>query len=402
MARFELTDVTVRRRSRAFIFACLAGAVVGALLVGLGLTVSPATLVIGIVAWNLGVWLAVISWGRKQLRAFGHGTLTVDPEGLDLAGQRLLDRAQIAGAYLKPSLGQDGAAVKIRGKAPLLDFEVDVPHEAAGRALLEALGFDPARALVRFTAVSLPMRAWWTQALFAFVFLAAMRFLSATTPWFFLILALPFLILAYTPTRIAVGSDGVRATWLGIGRFIPYREIRRVGMDHEGVYLELEDDRTLHIRTVWPNRGGNFLNAIFESQRESLAERIEQGRAALLAGGAEHASALLQRASKPLAHWLRDLRALGAGANASFRQAAVPEERLWRIVETAGAEGIDRVGAAIALSAQEGTETRARIRIAAEATASPTARAALEAVASGDDERLAEALEAMEAGDPHV
>ena len=76
------------------------------------------------------------------------------------------------------------------------------------------------------------------------------------------------------------------------------------------------------------------------------------------------------------------------------RGSSVDEVRtvLTKVVEDPTASGDVRAGAAVALRTRLDEEGKARVRIAAEATASPQLRVALEAVAGESDEVAGEAL----------
>jgi hypothetical protein len=76
-----------------------------------------------------------------------------------------------------------------------------------------------------------------------------------------------------------------------------------------------------------------------------------------------------------------------------MRTAPLPRERLFRIVESPSASGLDRAAAAVALGKEADEETRGRLRGAAEACAAPKLRIALEAAAgSSSDAELEAAL----------
>ncbi len=78
-----------------------------------------------------------------------------------------------------------------------------------------------------------------------------------------------------------------------------------------------------------------------------------------------------------------------------YREAAVTSEHLWPVVENAALGSPARAAAAVALRAHLDEEGKTRLRVAAEACASPNVRVALEAVLGEDDNELTRALEAL-------
>jgi hypothetical protein len=80
----------------------------------------------------------------------------------------------------------------------------------------------------------------------------------------------------------------------------------------------------------------------------------------------------------------------------TFRQAAVTIEQLWGVVEDATANASMRAAAAIALGRRGDDKTKKRLRVAAQATAAPQLRVALEHAADGEDGELADALDELD------
>lgn len=94
-----------------------------------------------------------------------------------------------------------------------------------------------------------------------------------------------------------------------------------------------------------------------------------------------------------MAEWIRALRSVSSEGAVDPRTAPITAEALWEIAEDPGAEKVARVGAAVALGARIDAAGKARLRIAAVATAAPDLRAVLEASAEeADEERLSQAL----------
>src|SRR5262249_47139974 len=146
--------------------------------------------------------------------------------------------------------------------------------------------------------------------------------------------------------------------------------------------LTLRDGRCVVFRTL------------MDACSSMFAARVKRAIAA--SESDEEAAALLRPAGAVDASHVAQLRVLGAGEDASYREARVPRERLWRLVEDPGVDGATRARAAVALSGD--AEGRERLRVVAEATASPKVRVALERTAEGhEDARVAEALAELEA-----
>src|SRR6185312_7858970 len=104
---------------------------------------------------------------------------------------------------------------------------------------------------------------------------------------------------------------------------------------------------------------------------------------------------VLARGGKTAREWIASLRALGR--ERSYRAASVDEVELARVVETATMSAEERAAAAVALARD--AAGRERVRIAANAVVAPHLRVALDAVASGDDDALESAMEALAKGD---
>jgi hypothetical protein len=106
-------------------------------------------------------------------------------------------------------------------------------------------------------------------------------------------------------------------------------------------------------------------------------------------------SALLVPRGRSAGQWMKDLRALFCGSN--YRAPVLPPDQLWRIAEDPAAEPAKRAGAAFVLRRTLDDEGRARLRVAAEASAAPRVRVALLAASdTRHDEALEAALAAFE------
>ena len=114
----------------------------------------------------------------------------------------------------------------------------------------------------------------------------------------------------------------------------------------------------------------------------------------------EPAMQLVRRSGARTREWLRAVRTLVQGAS-GYRGGAVPEERLWRIVEDTRADRSARTGAAFALAPLLDESGRVRMNAAASGCAEPRLRTALSMAASevgadGVEDEIAAALDANE------
>jgi hypothetical protein len=363
------------------------------------------------------------------MTAFAHrpittGELRATREGIVVAGESIVTRDEIASANLWPS-ARFGTFVCIRRRGLRGGIDVQVKNADEGRAVLHALGMDPTQIaselVVAGSSASHMQRRLalylTTLPLAAIFFLAAFRFLrgQGVGVGVSVVASLPFIALTFglglfqmaAPTRVAVGADGVTVRWLWQRRFIPLREIvsaQVVGPEgappnpHRSIYtrITLRSGEVIDLCVAMRARG-----AVSESRRdpmqmrgEMLAERIQQAIDARRAGGdtAWSASALARgdRSTGDWLAWLRDVRTRVA----TFREGLdLARDELWRIVEDPGAKAEHRAAAAVALATDLDDEGKTKLRVAAQASAAPELRVAMEAAADADDEQLRAALE---------
>jgi hypothetical protein len=125
--------------------------------------------------------------------------------------------------------------------------------------------------------------------------------------------------------------------------------------------------------------------------REALFARVEERLSQLAhAEAAGHAAVLVAPGGRSVQEWSKALGAVGGADAGDYRSAAVPPSELWRIVLDPSSVAGVRAGAAVALRRSLDDEGRARMRVAADESASPKIRVMLEAVASGAEERAIE------------
>jgi hypothetical protein len=300
------------------------------------------------------------------------------------------ERSRIASAFL---LAPESPVVRVILHGAL-SVDVRLESEEKARALLTALGLGTGEAIATFRATyggrwrvllaAVGVAVWGVGAGVAMHELlhgARVAFEVAWNALLLTTLAVAYLRLA---ARVDVGSDGVLVRRLGEQRFVSYRSL--VGLVPEqtnSVLLRLEGQRDLRLSIGgWEHRG---------ELRDALVERIEEARSAFVASdGTSGPEALVAPGGRAPQRWVREVRALARAKH--YREARLDRDRLWRVVDDAGAPPATRAGAALALSELD-EPGRARLRIAAEACAEPKLRVALTCVAEGaPDAEVEEAL----------
>ena len=235
----------------------------------------------------------------------------------------------------------------------------------------------------------------------AFGIAAAFGWIRGTyAPVLFLVLA-PIASLQLIGAKLRVGPDGLLVRWVGRTRFIDARRIVRIEIEGKSSGRALDISSSMETSIVVHRRDGSpvrialtlgRLGGISTEEAKQLAERIEQVIAPIEARDVSaRIGPRLARGSRDLGAWLGDMRALGARASATLRDADIDSEELWTLASGSSVDPDVRVGAAIALAGR-GEEERARVRVAAVAIAEPKLRVAIEAAASGDDAAIARAV----------
>jgi hypothetical protein len=210
-------------------------------------------------------------------------------------------------------------------------------------------------------------------------------------------LVLGLLVYVNLPGRVEIGADGLAIDLRDEKLFVPFADIdgasvyreHAMGKRFVGVLLSFHEGRPRKL-PIGEDQFGSGKKA------ETLAAAIEVALRTFQDRELGEDEAQLARKGRSGAAWVTSLRALGEGANVGPREAPVEPARLWRIAENPIAPAELRAGAATVLAGKLDDEGKQRLRIAAEDTASPELRAALEAAAAGDEAALAEALERVE------
>ena len=196
-------------------------------------------------------------------------------------------------------------------------------------------------------------------------------------------------------TDVVAGDDGITTTWLGMRSYLPYSRIERVEtVISRALDARYEAELALHLvgggvrrlvgDQVTMMQAASAVNERLDAYRQSAAGHV--------------AIPELDRGDRDRGSWVERLTALGNGALNTHRDAAVPREELWRIVETPGANSAERGAAAVAIAKTAGADKdRERLRIATDSVADPSLRTLIEAVAEEEasEEEVARRLEKL-------
>jgi hypothetical protein len=353
-------------------------------------------------ALALHLVLALLAWRKNPWPHRETVDVEADAVALRVDGEEI-PREALSEGFVVPSGGETKIVLARRGIGSGVELVAKSVKEA--RRVLLALGFDASQTVARFRTLS---RAF-ADLRYVFVPFALAPCLGIaasiarghgpSSPWPLVVLIgllAMFAVVMLVPTRVTVGADGVELRWFGKRRFVRHRDIVNAtqyvaglgNSRYTGVSLTLESGEEVRI-PIGQARS-------VEDRTRMVLERIQEAAAE---GKREHLEldpALLARGDRDVGDWMRALRSLGAGANATMRTAPIEAERLWRIVEDPAGPPLARAAAAVALTSDPAADSRRRLRAAAEATAAPRLRIAIDAAASHDQEALQEALAELE------
>ena len=202
------------------------------------------------------------------------------------------------------------------------------------------------------------------------------------------------------PGSVTIGADGILVDWRGEVRYVPFAAVsgaslyleKKGGKKIVGVFIELVSQERLRVAMGEDQFGA-------KDQAEKLCRGITRALERHRAAATPEEEDRLARRTLGGEAWLAKLRSMGAGANAGHREAPLPPDRLWRIVEDPTASAPSRAAAAVALGPSIDAEGKARLSAIASRTVSPKLRVALQTAPSEDDAALIEALAGVEAED---
>lgn len=372
---------------------------------GLLLAAIPAGLLLfaAFLRWHflpgtLGVHLAVISAvvrfgvARENARARPVArTVRASAQGVRV-DDRFIPRRTIVEGWYQPKLNGE-STVRLFDKGKRILFEAKVEDEDQARSILRALGLDASQKRVQFRVAS-PVATSQFRVFGSCLALAMVSSILGNAlhvAWNPLLFFGPMLLgglLASVPGKITVGLDGILQQWFFWKRFTPLHAIRNVMTEGEReIRIAMIEGKDQVIAVSTQKRWGG----VYTERRNMIVARMREAMAASRAPGrGVDVTALVARGTRSLEEWKKGLAALESG-DSGYRQAALREEDLWRIVEDPRASSDARAGAAMLLRKGLDEAGRARVRVAAETTASPHLRIALEKASdgAGDDEALA-------------
>lgn len=380
-----------------------AGVVLGGLGGLLGMPLLAALPSPGLRAGGLALLLLcllALAFAARRPKPLPEGSrLRFSREGIHCGERLLLSRGEVDNGAVVPRTDQEETRVLL-GKKGSLSFThtLRVRDAAEAQRVLEALGLDAAHStFAHREAGPSAYNARIYSGLAALFGASAAGFLPLLVALHGSALAalLPGLAMVAffgtlwgTRSEVVVGADGVSVRWLGYQRFCAWSEVLRVEPRADGFALHRREGEPFVVRVNVPQRA-----AFAAADRALLLERLEEA----LRVHRECAEALdpatLARGERSLSDWLSSLR--GLLGRATHRAAALLPEHLWQLVADPRAPAPERAAAAAALAPGLDDAGKARLRAAAESTASTHLRVALESAASGDEAQLAASLEAL-------
>jgi hypothetical protein len=354
--------------------------------------------------WLIGPLIATIQ-RRPKIE-----TLRVEasPDGVRF-GEKLVPRAKFKSAYLRREGNR--TFVVLRGAGVMgASADVEVRDDAEADRLCSALALDakstvaefdlmgrgrPAPILVLVLAGTLAVIGGTVAAVAAHHTLLPFALLAVFGVALFT--AIPIHMRARR-TRLRVGADGITVQH-GFGKraFTSHRDIAAVRAKSAQVIVTRSDGEPM-IFAVASQVANKHLEEVTR-QAESIAWRIEQARQAhaALAGEAPQAALALDRGEKTVREWIAQLRRVGQGASATFRDVGLTREQLLRVVESTSAAAKERLAAVVALREGLSAEEKPRIRVAADRCVEPAMRERMVRVAFAPDEELIDALDEHDA-----
>ncbi|MGZ3417682.1 MAG: hypothetical protein ACXWUG_01555 [Polyangiales bacterium] len=408
----EIEVGLLRGRAAHFARALIIPLAIFAAVIASAIALTPALIAVAPVAVMISIFVALARLGRPRPEV-ERGALQLRQGSIWIGGIPVIPRADVREGVVVPHT-TEGTVVRLVTRTGGV-IALAVKNVEQAKAVLEQLGLDVAHHAATFTIRSRNrsafMRRLWL-SLGAFVGgVLAMAVLGGLLRTPALVVPMPlaaiFLALSIAlPTRVTVGTDGL-VLRRGLGRrdFVPLDGIEKavvvegelsmnttpINVELRGALGEIKEELFVDARKEGPFQ--EAVHAMLLARAEGLAERINEAIDARKQAKTIDPAALARGGRNPRV-WVDDLRTLLARAE-TFRAAPLSVEALTAIVEDASAPAVTRAAAAAALS--NGSEdVRARVRVAAEATAAPHLRIALEAAAEGDPERIADAIAEME------
>lgn len=398
--------VTRSRRPRVALFALLGGIPVALAVYGeitnAGDLTAVASLLLLLEALGFFMWPALAP--PRPERQGDLGLVQADEAGLRFEGDLLLAPRDVQNVVVEP-LASGACRVWLGAARTRDDVTVTVASEERAELLVSVLGLDRL-CVSRFLVARLPprtRRGRLTRTVRAgagvAVILAVSVALAQREPAegllvVPLLVAYVFLLAALgtrRATELVLGADGLA---VGRGRerlVVPIADVLAVLARREGTALvRIAGGEEIELRFGEDERGTLARNAFVAGAHEAIAARKRDPAVSPVAG------LLVRAATSDTRAWLDAVRGVGAEGE-DYRRAHVPDEALWRVVESSSVDPSARVGALLALRArgsarQDGgvTSSRlaARFRDMAEQIVHEKVRAAFEAAAAGAEDEV--------------
>lgn len=340
-------------------------------------------------------------------------TVEASAAGLVVDGEAI-PRRELVDGYFQPrartmpqyQLRAIGSTVQLFGRWKRMVFQAEVGDPKQASLLLHALGLSASQKRAEFRGTSWASSTQGRASLLAGVACGLIALLAIACGWlniFGLVLlpcAIVFVVMAliaFAPSRITIGVDGVLMRWLWMRRFIPMARIATIEAEElTEIRLTLDDDKVETIHTSVAKAAGDLA---VDKRDLILARMREAWHAARTTDAGADVTSLVARGTRTFAEWREALVSLRKNESA-YRHVEIRDEDLWRVVEDPQAAADARAGAARLLRTSLDAEGRARVRVAAEATALPKLRIALAAMAEDEEEAADEALAALAADEP--
>lgn len=358
----------------------------------------PLWLALPIVVFGFGtyLWPAAIAAGLFAGRKRNLGTATVarDAEGtLRVEAER--ETLVVPAGAVRQGTVVGGALVLEDARGREISVATGAPDATR---LLDELDLEPAARRFTFRWRRLSPRIWsFIGTLFAtscvataplMVFgrgphpsIGLIGIMLASSPW----LVAELVSRWFSIRELTVGLDGVSEKSRRGEKTVRFADVERVESAGPELVLVMKDGRRERL----------FADPEEPGVRAAIEARVREARAIALeqSGAGTAASALLDRAGRSLPEW-RAAAAQVLTAATGFRTAAVTAEEIGAVIDDPTAPAEQRLAAAIALGTRDDPASRARIRVAADACASPKLRVALEDLAQGEasDETLEAAV----------
>jgi hypothetical protein len=409
MSSFGASDALIRKRSRGGLAAAVA----------VGVPLSLAALLewtnrgdFQFIPAGIALVEAVFFFFLPALAPNGlltgerRGDVRADKRGLWFRKRLLLARERIESVWVEKAPA-DQRCVHLCARHARDDVAITVDDDERVKSLLRALDLRHDRHAASFVVESAPLRAPRRQmivralvVLFGALLAASVvygAYRTASVGFLLVPVLLAYSIIlrhARLTTRVVVGADGIVVRVAGAVRHVRFEEVGSVtgrGRATTAVRLNGRSDEIL-LRFVGNNA---------DQKSHAFSRRVQPNIGKGACGPGDHLAQLLLPSSRGLEEWLGELRRVTSGSE-GYRGGALPDEDLWRIVESPSADAGARAGALASLGPRLDDVGRVRIGEIAGGTAHRPIRVALEAAAAGESDEaiLAAFLTETERSDP--